>query len=427
VRGGVSNRSGSGDSFDALLVTMHTVDFKVRIYRMDGSNGATTWTLIHTTAASPSAGARQCEFGIFKTTAGLTYYLVVIRTTSPSVSGLYTVAYVGGAGPPGGDGVVTRRQAYNGSLAVNQARILIGEGNTSKMFYSDIGDITFTGPAFLDIEPNQGSAVITSITPFAPDDLLIAKEGAPWVQISGDISSASTPVREMGDEYHGRNQEQHLARVPGGLLFVEPGGSVYVTDGRTFNNIGFPINRRPSTVGSVVGSGQATFFNNFAFVGSRVWSNETNGWAKLPETGTFWSTDYYQGHVWGLSAGTNFIVRKYEMFDGDGNTNRFDTYTWQSAPFSDPNGRNVEIREVQVFGVPFAASSITVELLDRTGASVVTRTVTMSSKGMYQFLFPNTKSEYLSVKITAAANSSSNEAPVIERVRIGFGPNNLIS
>ena len=183
VRGGVSLRDGSAsDSFDALLVTMDTVDFKVRIYRMDGSNGETTWKVEHTTAASASAGARQAEFGIFKTTAGLTYYLVVIRTTSASVSGLYTVAYVGGAGPPAGDGVVVRQQAYNGSLAVNQARILIGEGNSSKMYYSDIGDITFTGPSYLDVEPNQGAANITSITPFAPDDLLVSKEGAPWVQ-----------------------------------------------------------------------------------------------------------------------------------------------------------------------------------------------------------------------------------------------------
>lgn len=432
VRGGVSSRSVPGaDSFDAILPVMDSSDFKFRIKRMDGSNGESTWKTEHTSAAATNAAHRQSELDIFRTTAGAIYYVVVGRSITAAVGGLYTVAYEAGAGPPAGDGVVVRQQAYQGSLAINQARIIVAEGNSARVRYSDVGALTFGVSNFVDVDPNEASPNVTSIQAFEPDDILFAKEGGSWIQMSGDISAAGTDFRGMGDEYHGRTAEQRLVRVPGGLAFIEPGGNVYITDGRTFTNISQQIQPFDRNVGNTVGVGQGAFLNNFLFMpDGYVYDFTSRSWFKVGNASSaFHSATPYDGEVWAVDRDEGFAVRKYSMFDGEDASARMDTYSWRSAPFFDQRGRNVEIREVQVFHSTYATSSIAVTLVDQDGTEVVTRTVSGLAAGrqMTSFLFPNTRDETLQVKVVSTATSSSNEAPSIERVRIGFGKNNLIA
>src|SRR5665213_1705839 len=93
VRNGAPTRpgktGGGSDSFDAICATISESDFKVRIYRMDQSNGATTWKTIKTTAAvsTSSVGHQPTCFAFFQRKDGTVVYLLSSFVTDTTVSG----------------------------------------------------------------------------------------------------------------------------------------------------------------------------------------------------------------------------------------------------------------------------------------------------------------------------------------------------
>jgi hypothetical protein len=443
---------GSGtDTFIALAVTISTSDFKMRIYRMDNTVAAPpgTWSLIFTGTAASSPGHQVACFEFFKraTDLGLnkSYTLITIAGGALTDWGLYNVGFDGTVASGAGiDGVATKLQSFSGPLIVSQARVMVGTGNDEILHYSDVGDMTFASVATqrVGVAPNRGQPNISMLSGFEPSEVLVGKEGAPWVSISGDITLTSTPIREMGDTAHQRQNKQQIPRVPGGIAFIEGSGRVYITDGRTFRSISDQLHRfalnfdAGAGTGGMVGTGTMAYLNGLLFApgGSAsglkglVYDFDSGAWFHQSSlNGVFYWADVYSGEVWAAAyPKPSFEVSKFSVFGGM--TTRAPLGIVQTQPFADKNGRNVNIREVQLFVQNYTASTYTVELIDKDGTSVVTRTVgSITGRQMASVQFPNTKSEYLSVKITAEADDGTSEAPTIERIRIGFGLNNLIS
>lgn len=438
ARNGVPLRTGAAsDGFDAFVLTIDNVDFKARLYRMDGANAETTWKLVGTgtidNPAGSSSGHQVGIFRYFKETGGNEYYIIVISCGGNS--GLYKVAWVGGVGPPAGDGVTTKIATYTGPMCISQARIIVGGGNDEKVHYSDVGATTFTSPAtqVVSVTPNQGEPNLSIISNIEPADLLIGKEGAPWVEVNGDITTVGTPIRELGEAHYMRQNKQNAPRVPnGGIAFIEFSGRIFVTDGRTFQSISDPIPRFLCNQSSgLVGPGQMAVLNNLLFApGGLVYDFDTNAW--------FTSTDFagslyhhgdpYGGQMWMATNGASFDVQKMSIFEANTNTGKRKTSGhFRTVPFSDPNGRAVELREVQLFLQVYGTSTAVVKAIDASNNTVSTQTIAgMTGRGMYRALFPNVQDQYVSVDVTISADNGTSEAPTVERMRIGFGAGNII-
>ena len=429
VRGAVPLRTGSGNGSDFLLAVIDSISFKAQLYRMDGSNSETTWKSEYQDASGASSAANEAvEFALFQTTAGAIYYLFMLR--GGSAQGLYQLAYVGGTGPPAGDGVVTKLQTWHGPLLVAQARVLSGNGEVIQ--YSDVGAVSFTSTSVqqLIVAPNEPNAVVALLSETEPSDLIVGLQGAPWYEINGDISDVATPVRAMGDNHHQRVHFQHPCRVPGGIAFIEPGGRIFVTDGRTFQSISDPIVRFDTDIGANDGPGQLAFLNDYLFAPSgHVYDFTTKAWFQsslVPDSAYHYADS---GNLYMVNANVGIAMGSLNVFEGSSPTAfRASSGVIQTVPYADKSGRNVRIREVQVYVNNYVPSSMSVSIIDGKGNIASTDSVSGSAVGrkMLQFLFPNVEDDYLSVRITPSADNGTSEAPTIERVRIGFGPNNLV-
>jgi hypothetical protein len=217
--------------------------------------------------------------------------------------------------------------------------------------------------------------------------------------------------------------------VPGGIAFIEPGGRIYITDGQNFKSISDSIARFPG-VGGVIAPGQLAFLNDYLFApGGRVFSFRTNSW----HTSTLLTTSAFHhavqsGRVYMTNCTATPAPKILRLYEGtDSSIDRMSTGIIQTLPFRDPTGRNVRIREVQILAQTYTSSGFAVSLLDSTGATVSTDTVTgVTGRGQVTLRFPNTEDEYLSVKVTPSATNGTSEAPTIECLSIFFGPNNAI-
>jgi hypothetical protein len=355
-------------------------------------------------------------------------------------SGLYEIRYTAGAGPPATDGDQTKLNGKTGPMAVNQARILIGDGDGAtnyRLYYGDEGSIAggiTTLANFVDVAPYQGGSGLLLLAPTEPSDLLIARENAPWVAIQGDITATSTAIREYGGVHPGTYAEQDVTRTPHGIAYIVPGSGIYLTDGRTWTLLSKQIESfyKPALGGAVnlISWGTMAYLGQWLFCPKGyVYDFETGGWFKVTDLGSpsYWLADNRDFSVWGVREDENFIMYEYKPFDSIGGvagSSRYHTYTWRSAPFARQDGRQTRIREVQIFLRASATSDITVTRKNADDGGSTARTVTGLTAGRHQvvFQFPNEGSEYQDITITPSAQVSSNEAPIIERVRVGFAP-----
>lgn len=444
LRAGIALRSGaSGDGTDRYLITFNPNDMKVRLYRMDGSNGETTWKqkdASYTFTAGTINAVRSAALMPFHDSAGADWMLLCIR--GGGNSGLWKAAYVAGAGPPAGDGVITKMNSATGPLTVNQARIILGDGGAVvpyRLYYGDLGLTTgaiTTLANFVDIAPYQDGAGLTMLSAMEPSDILIGRESAPWTVLQGDISSASTAVREMGSVHTGAFTEQQVARTPDGIVYIEPGGRIYATDGRNFTDISWQLDRFYKIDGSLtdhVDLGQMAFLGQWLFCPQgyvRDW--ETGSWLRATDlsNASHFVSDARRQKIWGVNGGASFTMFDYVPFDRQSYTGsgvvRYNTYTWRSAPFAQPDGRQTRIREVQVFLDASAAGSISITRTNADGTTVTKSHSVAVGRTMISTSFPNSGSLYQDITITPSATSSSNEAPIIERVRFAFAPGRLV-
>jgi hypothetical protein len=432
ARGGLVRPTGVGgtgvEGIDLLMVTIDTVDFKFRVWRRDGTVAAPAWSLRHTTIANTDAVTMVTDFAYFLDSAGAEWYLFTVYGSS--LQAIYKMQVSSAvASNTGVDGAVTQiNNNMGGPLAVSQARILVGDGRTSKLYYGSVGLTTgLSTSTYLNVAPQQAENSIAIISAIEPSDLLIGKEGAPWVTITGDITNTATAVREMGDEHHQRQDKQQTARVPGGVAFIEGSGRAFVTDGRNFNDISGQRKPFSAGPGHLIGPGHMAFLNSLMFAPTprtgymRVYDFDTGAWFDVSQIqGVFAWADPHDGFMWCAEHLTT-TIKYYDVFSGSPVL----TGVLQTVPFADKNGRNVDIREVQLFVDNHGTTEYKVELLDATDATVVTRYKVLvgNRHDVLSFKFPYSKSDYLSVRITP---TSTTQAPTIERLRIGFAYNNLV-
>lgn len=104
-------------------------------------------------------------------------------------------------------------------------------------------------------------------------------------------------------------------------------------------------------------------------------------------------------------------------------TKRAGTFRWKSAPLRAPDGRQVEIREVQVYVRTYDVNA-TIQL--QVGPTSKTQIVPAVGRHQLTFHFSE-RDEVLDVTLVSTAGTpATNEAPTIEAVRIGWQPKHLL-
>jgi hypothetical protein len=261
--------------------------------------------------------------------------------------------------------------------------------------------------------------------------LLVGTLGAPWYEVNGSIADVNVPIRAMGDDHHQRTHYQQPCRVPGGIAFIEPGGRIYITDGNTFTSISDPIQRFDVDIGGNLGPGQLAYLNDYLYApGGRVYDMRTKAWFQSsPLAGSAYHCSVGHGRVYFSNASAGLSYGYQRLYEGATQSAiRQTSASFQTVPFADALGRNVRMRELQVFAKNYAATTYVATVIDSRDVVVASATITAKPAGrhMHSFLFPDVGDHYLSIALTASTDNGTSEAPTIERLRFGFGPNNLI-
>ena len=424
----------SGTSYDHVVFTMDPTDKKVRGYRMNRGAGASTWSKFYTDTAAGSAAFQEVNLVKFTTTGGTVYYICAVR--GGANPGMYRLRFSDSnfvAIQAGGSALLA-----TGVLGVSSARVIYGDGTTN-LYYSDIGsvDIISTEANNLDVNPNVDDGDIMILVTVAPSDIIVGSQGAPWVEIDGDLSQGPA-LRSMGNDHHQRAHFQRAEAIPGGLFaFIEPGGKVFASDGRTFKSLSdtlkrFSIDASKQAGGDGFGPGTLAFLGHYLFApGGFVYDFDTGAWFStsiLSGADVFHYADQ-KDRVYFTNGAVGVELSYMKIFEGgDSAVTRMPVASCQTVPFSDATGRNVRLREVQVYTQCYVESTITVNVLDSNNNIVSTWTEdAVTGRGATEFLFPNCEDDTLSVSITCSSNDNTSEAPTIERLRIAFGQNNILS
>lgn len=419
----------AGDSKVYYMTTWNNTDGKPRVYRMDTTGAQTTWHKLFTGTgvADNSSNRRYSSFARFTTTGGVDYVILVLRSGENATDrGTYTIKYnPSGASGSGDDGTVAKISTHYGPLAISQARVIIGgaESGTddTSIYWSDVGDVTFSGATHGTTipVPNANRNAVCLIATFDPDQLVIGMSGAAWVTITGDINSATTPIRSMGDGHYPREIQDQI-RTPNGIVFMEQDGSAYITDGRTFQDLTPLIAPFSDVASNWKGLGTGTFGEGFLLLpGALVWNEESKGWFKVSDQASILNAFDPAAGVLSASAGVNFTLRLRDIARGTGT--RTSSWTWRSAPFAQPDGTQTEVREVVIQSEVYSPSTFTITITDHLGNTQTIATPTQPTGKHAVTTATLLRGDYCDVKIAAAANNGTSEAPTVERVRLGFG------
>lgn len=426
---GLYQKAGpSGSAPDRHLMTYSTQtpgSYRPKLYRMKTADSETTWTQVFVTsgttqfnaATGDNNGPHKSPFRYFEA-AGVAYviftvqyiasatggpglYRLLVSDTSSTQKAIELVTTIVDAGRP------------SGPLTVHQARIVLGAGAPGeKLLWSDPGTLTFPTANFLDVEPNQEGAGFVALSPNAPSDMLILKNGAPAVVIQGDITDPT--VQQMLDGITGGGSEkQDLGRTPYGLTFIARDGYVYLTNGSSLDNLSQQLAGFNSQT-DFLGPGDTNFINEFLFApNGYVLHWPTKSWFKQTRlAGALHHVDHARRVIWGpVGTGASFTLRELSPF---ADATRMDTYSWKSAPLRRPDGRQLVIREVEVVAKSYDASA---QIAVTVNGTTVTQTLASAGRQKVSFLF-NERDEILDVRVVPTANSSDIEAPSIEAVRV---------
>lgn len=414
TRGAIGLRSGIGDASDRYIWAHDTATNQVRVYRWDETAAVATWSLIKTHAAPASfATPNPVQAATFVDAAGDAYVVYNLAQTSAD-DGLWSIKY--------SDGSVAKRlgSIFPIALAVQDDRIMVSDRYNLR-FSASQSISSFPAPNVLPVQASRQGNDINSITPFAPGDLLIGTRFSAWTLVQGDITDPT--VRTMSDA-HTLAWGQSAVFTEGGLAFIAPNQGIYLTStGESFEGIGDQIDRTVWVQAPTIPANGDVGGGNLAYVApflmaphGYIFDFLTKSWFQSSVL------DSPEGHYHSVAdnnyrslfAATGSDAYRLYVFDAKEGT-RCGTYTWKSAPLHRPDGRQVEMREIQVYAKGFEA-----------GASI-TITVNGTSKSQYfagagkqQFTFKfSERAEVLDVQIVATTLTAGVEAPSVEVLRIG--------
>ena len=432
-RGGITIQAGIADASDRYIAVYDSADNKVKIYRWNETltSAPTSWTLIKSHAAPASTATPNPV--IFDTFVDSTFAAHVVWTLAhvSSEDGLWSLqfSYQAGQGASANDDIpsgaatysVTQRKAgFCTGVAVQDDRLItaIG-GRVSTLWWNASQNIT-SWPAAnnLPVQASRQGSTVMGIAAFAPGDLLIGTRFSAWTMIQGAITDPI--VRTMSDA----RPITHIQKMPfttNGLSFISQKVGVCLTgNGEQFTDLSKQID--PSTwvnnsnCGDV-GAGDTVYVGDWLFAAhGLIYDDRTQGWHRSSVlTGSkdhfhSWADLSYR-QVFAATGGTSFSLYVFDV----SSTSRWNTYTWKSASFHHPTGRQIRIREIQVFCKTYDSSSTVAVTVNGS-----TFTQSPSSAGRQQLdFYLDEVGEVLDVQVVPTSGSSGVEAPSIEVVRVG--------
>lgn len=421
-RSGIPVRSGvTTEATDFYLVTSSTVDQDIRIYRKDetnddgsGPHSATQWTVIETlTATTPAPGA---AYFIAYTLSGGTTHVYVSIWTASGIDGLYRIEY--------STGTVTKVTSHSiiRALTTHQDRIVYGtvEEQESRLRWNDPGTETFGSASFLDLLPFENLTDNVWAKSFI-EDLLVGKSGAPFQLVQGPITDPT--VRTLASVAHPTDTQQ-AAELPQGLVYQSLRNGIYITRSGAqierlssqlaSNDVVSPTTRNTDDVTA----GDLAYTDPFLWTPTGfIYDERTQAWFKSTTYPTskrlFVDRHPDEQRIYMVTVGTGFSIYRQSISESD--MGRVQAYTWKSPELRHPTGRQIQMRECQIYCDP-QASGATISVV----CNGVTRTTPSLNAGpqAVRLLFKEHK-ESLDLTVTSDSGSAGVEAPLIEAVRIG--------
>lgn len=391
---------------DYYLLTYNSSDTKCRLYEFNEVQGDVAWTLIKTFAAGLDPGF--IPGAIYTDNLGNLYIAFGLGAAAGTDAGMWYVTY-----NSGGHATVTLLTANHYTFAFNyQSRLCAVLGGV--IHYTDPGTLLNIATNSAPVDINEGQPNILAVATFSPGDLLVFKEGAPIYLVEGDFLNYS--VRQMNGSKPLQIGGPVVARGPQGVIFRAGSDGIYESpDGSVLNPLSAQISSQ-----SWITNEPIVFSHHFllSFENGLVYDYDTHAWftfSGLPSTHGVGVRRSRLGGVMFTDNSSPFTI--WNVIPADGRTdNRAETYTWKSAPLRDPAGRQIEIRQVEVYArsTNGATSTITVTV------NGFGQTVACDSSGRGAITFYGLqRREELDVQVIAASNASGVEAPRIETIKVG--------
>lgn len=430
ARGGLANRNDGFEPQTDYYALYYRGDGTGRLYRLDETNDDTSWTLIKTFAAGTSTGSGvfdvspMPQWTQYRDLNGLDYVIVTWPSIGSVDEGVWSVRYDNGTVAKFGAG-------YTPAVTVHQSRLFATDGSLIR--WTDVGGTSFTGS--LDVERGRAVPENVGFYSFSPSDLMVVKRHGPIVLVQGDIDAPT--VRAMSDGPPCAKSVPIIA-TPFGVVIVSNHGVFLTDNGATIKEISEPLSDISWQFGFSVdewgngtGGWQPVWDENWLFIGPYAYDFRTNAWFAYNQHGdaiglnngiaTKRLTYRDSAVVVGTSGALNFGV-----IAGTEGGPTADSYEWRSAPLRSPDGRQVEIREVQLnLQSHDASSQVILEIFDDLGDTIIdTKTISSIAAGSQKLRFlQKARGEMLSVQLRPSATSA--EAPTIESIRIGWRPGHL--
>lgn len=425
---GKANRAGQPDgiSDDRYLATYDWdgADGTPRLYRRDGTAGATHWTELEKTSGgiwdtNNNNLPGKTSFALFHMANGDDHMLLVNRPVDAATVGLWRVAY------PSIPGTLFNLNESDfglltGALAVHEARIFVTQGNQLVWSLPKTEDFNGDGGSddnFLPLDPRDGDR-IQALHGIEPSDLLALRQGAGFVVVQGDI--ASNPAVQVTNEGIGGGGEgfTDFGVTPYGLAFIANDGRLYLTDGRTHTLLSEQLTKfaQSPNYGAYA---DIVYIGDFLFCGgNRVYDFRTKSWFTQTQlAGSAKSVDLFNNNVWGSVAdGPNFTLGTITV--GTGVNNRVDQFTAKTAPLHGTDGRNLNVRLVDI---AVRSYDVNATVAVTVNGHTVTRLIRTAGKQNIRFLF-NEHAEVQDVTFVSAAGDPDNEAPSFDSVTVWTRP-----
>lgn len=420
---GTTHRTLGTSATDYYLVTYDNTTGVPRLYRFDQTDAAQTqWTLIRTWAAGNQA-PKEARFQAYTLAAGTKRIHVALgysgtdtgiwAANQADLTGVQTFAKITGS-------------IGTGPIAVHQSRLVEGRG--SKVFFTDPGGENFSAATagFVDVLPERNLSDNVSLLPVSPGDLIIAKAGAGWASVQGDLTD---PIIRSGADSKSVGVDQALTDTGRGIAFISADGGIYLTEaGYSFARIDEQlvpsVAPTPSPLDMVATGDLISHHEWLVTPRGYTFDFRTKAWFRSSfafDSNAYVATlDRFNRQV--ICAGhTPRELYVYPMRES-GSPSRANSYTWKSPTLRSPGGRQIEIREVQAAVKSYVGtSSVTVTV------NGVARSVTGIAAGTHHLAFLyRERAETLDVQVVASSGDTVTEAPSIEVVRIGQRPAHLI-
>ncbi len=414
-RSGILFRDGSNIGADRYLSTYDTEDALPRMYRMDQTNHATTWT--EQTKNSDSnpfvTGTKdgKTSFRTFELADGSVVTLFIVRYGG-SDNGLWYLAYT----PTAAAEMQTLNggtfSVINGCITLHQARFVCGSNN-GQIIWSEPGSLTINAANFLLLDPNKENTRIAALQGVEPSDLLALRQGAGFVVVQGaDITS--NPAVQVTNEGVGAGSNGFFdaCSTPYGIAFISNDGYMYLTDGRTHTKISEQL-QQFATSDDYTAYRDIVFLDDFLFNGGRVYDFRTKSWFSQTQlAGSAKYADRNENLVIGnVADGVGFALATLTPETG---TTRVSTFTAKTAPLHGEDGRQLEMRQVDVYCKSYDVNATIAVTCNGTTKTSLLRT---AGKQTARFLFME-RAETLDVQFVSTAGDPSNEAPSFDSVQL---------